>query len=210
MKLMETLILEVTLLMFKIKDRIVVGAISGILSASVGRTANKVNYALGLTDIRYNPMAANLFLPKKVIQSRQGVLLGLVVNNIGVAANGIALTYLLSATGKDYKLLKGLGAGAFSWIMVDGFIGSQLLKIKSSKPFAPTMRLLEHLLYGALCSTLITKLGDDSLFPSKINSSSKQIPSTYTGISQSSKSKLSPEIMYNQTNIGSESLSRLH
>ncbi|AET65896.1 hypothetical protein Desor_0176 [Desulfosporosinus orientis DSM 765] len=168
--------------MFKIKDRIMLGAISGVISGTTARILNKINYEIGLTDIRYNPMAAVLFLPKKKIKSLQGTLLGATVNNIGEAVAGIGITYFLSSTGKDYKAFKGMGVGAFSWIMVDGLVGSQKLKIKSSKPFAPTIRLLEHLFAGALCSTLITKLGDESLFPPKTIKPIERIPLVHTGM----------------------------
>jgi hypothetical protein len=90
--------------MFKIKDRILLGTLSGIISAGIGRIINKINYEKGLTDIRYNPLAAELFLPKKLCNTEGGALLGFIVNNINVAVNSIAITYLLSATGKDYKL----------------------------------------------------------------------------------------------------------
>ncbi|MHB8126556.1 MAG: hypothetical protein ACYDEJ_13125 [Desulfitobacteriaceae bacterium] len=129
-------------------------------------------------------MAAEWFLPKKKIKSLQGTLLGANVNNIGVAIFGIGLTYILSATGKDYKTFKGMGLEAFSWIMVDSLVGSQKLKIKSSKPFAPTIRLLEHFFGGALCATLITKLGDESLFPPKMTKPLKRIPLVHTGMNQ--------------------------
>lgn len=170
--------------MFKIKDRILLGLISGILAGVPGRIINKFIYKKGLTDIRYNPMAAELFLPKKASKTQGGVLLGLIVNNINVAVNGVGLAYLLSATGKDHKLLKGMGTGAFLWIMIDGIMGSQMLKIKSSKPLGPAIRLLDHLLYGALCSTLITQLGDERLFPPKVTKSIERIPLVHTGMNQ--------------------------
>lgn len=170
--------------MIKIKDRIFLGSTCGIIAAAVARTVNRINYKFGLTDIRYNPMAANLFIPKKNAKSSSGSFLGLIVNNINVSVNGIALTYLLSMTGKDYKIIKGLGAGAFSWIIVDGMFGSGKLKIKSNKPLGPIVHFLEHAFYGVLLSTLITKFGDDNLFPSNIKTKypSNNIPLIYTGI----------------------------
>lgn len=173
--------------MLKIKDRILLGTISGILSDIVPRLLNRFNYENGLTDIRYNPMAAELFLHKKESKSLEGTLLGSIVNYINVAASGVAITYLLSATGTDYKILKGMGAGAFSWVMVDGLMGSQMLKIKSRKPLGPAVHLLEHLIYGVLCTTLITRLGDESLFPAKVKDPLKRIPLVDTGMNQAER-----------------------
>jgi hypothetical protein len=129
-------------------------------------------------------MAAELFLPKKASKTKEGILLGAIVNNINVAVNGIVLTYLLSATGKDYKILKGMGVGAFSWVLMDGLMGSQMLKVKSSKPLGPAVRLLEHLFYGALSAILIVRLGNKSLFPPKGKQSLESIPLVHTGMNQ--------------------------
>lgn len=170
--------------MIKIKDRILLGTVSGVLSAYVARLINRFNYNLGLTDIRYNPLAARLFLPKKACKTKEGALFGSIVNNINVACHSIGLTYLLSATGKDHYIFKGLGTGAFSWIMVDGIMASQLLNIKSSKPLGPAVRLFEHLIFGGLSAVLITRLGDESLFPPKVKQPLKRIPLLHTGINQ--------------------------
>jgi len=162
--------------MFKIKDRIILGAISGIVGGKAVRIMNKINYNIGVGDIRYNLMAAELFLPKKDTKKSQANLLGGLVNNINSAFFGIILTYLLGVTGKDYKIIKGMGIGTLTWIMIDGLIGSQILKIKSRKPLAPTVRLLEHLFGGAFIAALITKLGDESLFPPKIINTLERTP----------------------------------
>ncbi|MFZ7101452.1 MAG: hypothetical protein ACOWWO_02195 [Peptococcaceae bacterium] len=171
--------------MFKIKDRILLGSICGFIPSAISSIIiNKTTNKLGLNDITYIPMAANLFLPKKKINSRQGNLLGFIVNCINGALSSISLTYFLSATGKDYKIFKGIGSGAFFWIIIDGLFGSQLLKVKSSKSSAPTIRLLEHISTGILSAVLITKLGDESLFPPKASKPLKRIPLIHTGISQ--------------------------
>lgn len=170
--------------MFKIKDRILLGTISGTASAFVGRIINRYSYSKGLTDIRYNPLAARLFLPENKTKNTPSILLGSIVNNINVAANGVFLTYLLSATGKDNAVLKGMGTGALSWILVDGLISGHVLKVKSKKPLSPAMHLFDHLLYGALCATLITRLGDDNLFPPESNVPKKRIPLVNTEMGQ--------------------------
>jgi len=41
------------------------------------------------------------------------------------------ITYLLSSTGRDHATIKEGGAATFAWVMLNGFIGSQLLKQKS-------------------------------------------------------------------------------
>lgn len=168
--------------MVKIKDRILLGALSGILASFPARIINRLSHAKKLTDIRYNPLAARLFLDEKEIKTTPGVLTGAIVNNINTATTGVAITYLISATGRDNAILKGMGISAFLWILVDGALSSHLLKIKSKKPIGPITHLAEHLFYGAVCATLITKLGDDSLFPPKEKDYAERTPLVYTGI----------------------------
>ncbi len=181
--------------MFKIKDRIILGAISGVIAAFPSRILNRYSYKKRLTDIRYNPMAAQLFLPNNKCQTPQGILNGAIINNINAVPPAVVLTYILSTTGKDYSVLKGMGVGAFFWIMIDGLVGAQILKIKSSNSIAPTVRLIDHLLYGKLCSTLITHLGDDTLFPPKKNDTLERTPLVYTGMGQIADSqKVNPNL----------------
>lgn len=167
--------------MLKIKDRILLGALSGILASFPARIINRFTHAKGFTDKRYNPLAARIFLDKKEVKTTPGVLTGAIVNNINTAATGVAMTYLLSATGRDNAILKGMGISAFMWVLVDGVVSGHLLKVKSKKPIGPITHLAEHLFYGALCATLITRLGYESLFPPKEKNSPKRTPLLYTG-----------------------------
>jgi len=168
--------------MFKIKDRILLGALSGAASSFVARIINRYSYSKGFTDIRYNPLAARLFLSENEIKNTPGILLGAIINNINTATTGVILTYILSASGKDNAILKGMGTGAFLWVLVDGMISTHVFKVESKKPLSPTMHLFDHLLYGTLCATLITRLGDESLFPPESKPLKKRIPLVDTGI----------------------------
>ncbi len=124
--------------MFKIKDRILLGTLSGASASFVARIVNRYSHSKGLTDIRYNPLAARLFLPENKIKNTPGILLGAIVNNVNTAATGVFLTYLLSATGKDNAVLKGMGTGAFLWVLVDGLISTHVFKVDIKKPLSPT------------------------------------------------------------------------
>ncbi|EEG77900.1 hypothetical protein [Dethiobacter alkaliphilus] len=163
----------------KIKDRLLLGAISGSAASFAARLLNRYNYAKGYTDIRYNPLAARLFLKEGEIKSTPGIILGEIVNSANTSATGVLLTYLLSATGKDKAVFKGMAVGTFFWIIVDGVMSGYVFNVKSKKPIGPLAHLAEHLLYGVLCSTFITQLGDESLFPSD---TTKQTPLIHTGV----------------------------
>lgn len=55
--------------MFKIKDRIIHGMISGIIAGTPDTIINALEHRAGLTDLTYSQMGANVFLPKNKINS---------------------------------------------------------------------------------------------------------------------------------------------
>jgi len=61
------------------------------------------------------------------------------------------ITQLLAATGRDHAAIKGAGAAPFAWVMVNGFIDSQLLKQKSKTPTPAILGFLDHVISGAIC-----------------------------------------------------------
>ncbi len=98
--------------MIKIKDRIILGIISGVLAGIPGRLMNAAEYKFNLTDVKYGQMATNLFLPKKKINTPEGRFIASLVNHIMISMTGTITTYVLSATGRDKSIVKGIGVSS--------------------------------------------------------------------------------------------------
>jgi len=64
--------------------------------------------------------------------------------------------------------MKGAGIGSLMWVGIAGLLSNVWLNIKSKKPRTSLISLAKHLLFGAMCSYMITKIGDNSLFPDVI------------------------------------------
>lgn len=152
--------------MIKIKDRIILGMISGIVAALPAQLANAVEHKLGLIDIPYSQLASKLFIPERKIKSTTGKSLSFLINSINTSVTGVFLTYLLSFTGKDKAIIKGIGTGTVLWVIGNGFVSNTLLTKKPKKTITPFLSCLDHAVYGGLCSLLITRFGDDIIFPS--------------------------------------------
>ena len=150
--------------MHKIKDRIFLGIVAGMLGSIPGRVLNKLEFELGLTDSRYEQMAASLFVTKKDAHKPRGKAVGKIANSLLANSVGIATTYILSATGRDYSILKGIGITSMAWQGIYG-ISTQAHVRKSKKPLAALLSYLDHAVLGATTAIIVTKLGDDSLFP---------------------------------------------
>ncbi len=167
--------------MKKIKDRIVLGAISGLAVMVPVLIVNTLMHRKGKTDVPYGLSAAKLFLTDKAAQTPGGKMLSFLVNSVNVSMTSTTLTYVLSLTGKEYALFKGAGVGTIFWLGIAGLLSSTGLNIKSKRPGTPIISFLEHSIGGAANAYLITKLGDDSLFPDKEVRAQEKIPVVYTG-----------------------------
>ncbi|MEW5898133.1 MAG: hypothetical protein AB1652_03035 [Bacillota bacterium] len=152
--------------MLKIKDRIILGVISGIVTGTPSKIINSMEYRANLTDVKYGHITSNLFLPKSEVDAPGAKILAALANHVNSSIVGVLITYLLSLTGRDQAMIKGLGVASFSWVIIYGTLSERLgLRRKSKRPLTHLLSFLDHVLFGALCGLFISKCGDDSLFP---------------------------------------------
>ncbi|HHU76172.1 MAG TPA: hypothetical protein GXZ24_04690 [Firmicutes bacterium] len=151
--------------MKKIKDRVLLGVLVGVFSAIVGRLLNTFEYRAGLTDAKYDNMAANLFVDKRQIGTPEGRTIGAVVNAVLTGVAGISIVYLLSMTGRDKPVLKGMGIGILFWLALFGLTPRVGIVERFKKPLSPLLGLVDHLIFGGLCGWIVSKFGDSTLFP---------------------------------------------
>lgn len=168
--------------MKKIKDRILLGMISGIIASIPGQLLNIFEHKQKITDVPYSQAASRLFLNKKKSETLLGQILSMVVNFIVAGiTGGIATTYILSITGKDKAIIKSIGLWTGLWVFINGALSKSVLKIKTQKPFVPFLSLVDHILMGIINGFIVTRLGEDSLFPKKDVKEQEKIPVFYTG-----------------------------
>lgn len=166
--------------MKKFKDRITLGAVAGILASIPLQVFATLTHKYKITDVSYYYSASALFLNKDKTDTLGGKLISILVTCFGTGATGSFIAYLLSLTGKDNAMLKGAGVGAMQWIGMTGLLANKGLNVRSKRTITPLIGLFEHLSHGALCGYLITRMGDESLFPDKEVSEQEEIPVFYT------------------------------
>jgi len=165
----------------KIKDRILLGGISGVIASIPFQILSAYLHKQGVTDVPYGYSASKIFLTKETTKTSGGKVLSVPINFISVSVVGSLITYTLSYTGKDHAIIKGAGIGSLMWVGFSGLISNVGLNIKSKKPVTHYYELCQHALFGAICSKLITTLGDNSLFPDKNIKEQEKVPVIYTG-----------------------------
>lgn len=149
----------------KIKDRILLGIVSGVIAGIPGKFFNAFESRRGLTDLWYSRLSVHLFTPRNKVDSKNEKILAAIAINTTSGFFGVIISYLLSITGRDYAVVKGAGTAAFAWIAVNGMLGGQVMKQKNKNPGPPILSFIDHLVNGGFCGFLVSKLGDDSIFP---------------------------------------------
>lgn len=168
--------------MLKIKDRIIHGMITGIIAGTPDTIINALEHRAGLTDLTYSQLGANVFVPKSKINNKKALVPGLLANYTVISATGILFTYILSATGRDKAVIKGICFGILSWLAIYGIGVKVGLTVGSKKPLASLLSFVDHALFGSLLGLIAPKIGDDSLFPdSNRKGEKKQQPLVATG-----------------------------
>ncbi|KUO52042.1 MAG: hypothetical protein APF76_02565 [Desulfitibacter sp. BRH_c19] len=153
----------------KIKDRIILGVVSSLIAGIPIRLINDWQYHKGLTDVKYGQMAASLFLPKNKVNTPEAKFVAAATNHVNTGITGIIITYVLSATGRDKAMLKGMGVASTTWVIVYGLISRLAIPVKSKKPLSPVLSFMDHAFFGTFCGLLIPVFGHSSLFPDRKN-----------------------------------------
>jgi len=155
----------------KIKDRITLGIISGIIGNIAKNLTFKGLSKTGLRDDDIHAKAAGIFMSRRKAKTEAGKGIGILTDFCIACKLGILLVYLLSATGKDHPYLKGASLGQSAWVMMYGVLSS--LGGSRSHPVSPRTsfsNFLAHTVYGVVTASAIMALGDPNLFrPRYIN-----------------------------------------
>ncbi|MTI85653.1 MAG: hypothetical protein FH756_17585 [Firmicutes bacterium] len=167
--------------MKKIKDRIILGAISGVVTSVPVQIIDALLHERGITDVPYGYSASRIFLAKNKTKSPASKALSALINFTNAGLVGTTIAYTLSLTGKDKAIIKGAGVGTIMWVSIAGLLSNVGLNVQSKKPATPLLSFAEHVIFGTVCSSIITKISDDSLFPDKDIREQDKIPLVYTG-----------------------------
>jgi hypothetical protein len=150
---------------WKIKDRITLGVLAGVIGGIPPTLLNTWQYRRGYVDFRYATLAASLFNPKgRKVTTGMPLVVGHIVHQMLLAVNGVATTYVLTATGRDKGMLKGAGVFLLQWLGLYGL--SQKTGITTYRThFSDLLAFADHAIGGLCVASAVMALGDDSLFP---------------------------------------------
>jgi hypothetical protein len=150
----------------EIKDRFVLGVISGLAGNAVKMAVDEISLRQRISQRSFRTTAAGVWVSKKKeASSPLGQVLGGIFDFGFASLGGVATVYFLSKTGRDHYLIKGATSG-----LVLGSFLSALLNVIPNNRVPPKdaasnlSYMLSHLLYGLTTTGVATYLGHPSIF----------------------------------------------
>ncbi|MGI6684092.1 MAG: hypothetical protein ACOX47_01015 [Bacillota bacterium] len=132
-----------------LKDKILAGAIIGVLSSAVKLTVNYLGYLFGFSKVVFWQITASRFLEKNDLTTPAAYLIGGVADFTVSASIGIAFLYVLDFIGKENLWLRGVGLGLATWVFLFGtLLGQSEPNAIPQEPNGILVTLVAHFIYG--------------------------------------------------------------
>lgn len=135
--------------MLLIKDKVIVGALVGILADAIKLLSNYIMFRLDLTYVVFWQITASRFLEKPDLFKPVVYLVGGVADVTVTSLLGVVFIYVLYLTGKDYLWIKGIGFGMLVWVGLFGtLLGESVQKKIPHEPSGIIVTIIAHLVFG--------------------------------------------------------------
>lgn len=145
--------------MLKIRDTITIGSIAGIIATLVFISVNYIFKLLGYQFTSTWESTAGIFLSNNLVHTPLGFIIGFLGQFVIGASGGIIMAYILKFTGYDYYILKGLGMGAFYWLVGVGIIGKiiNMTQQIADEPVTNFLIILDLTIFSIISVLIIKK-----------------------------------------------------
>ena len=151
--------------MKKVRDRLQLGVIAGLTGVAVKDLVGGLITRAGRAEDPGPQRAAGMLLPAYKIATPLGRAAGWLADAAVGSLLGITSVYVLSFTGKDRAVLKGLTTGALAWVGLYGVLGNMgATNVRTVQPKTALSEFITHAVYGVVTVSTAAYLGDDELF----------------------------------------------
>ena len=132
-----------------LKDRLIVGALVGLLADAVKLAANYLAFLLGYTNVVFWQITAARFLNKGDLLKPVALLVGAVADLTVTSVLGVVFLYLIDKTGKNYLWIKGIGFGLAVWVGLFGTLLRQSIQGKLPQSSSGILvTIVAHIIFG--------------------------------------------------------------
>lgn len=153
----------------KIKDRILLGVIAGAMGNAAKTLIDEVSLKNKISQRSFRETAAGVWVSKKSEASNyKGQILGGLFDFGLGSIGGVGIVHLLSKTGKDQLITKGILSGitigSTTTAMLSAFPQN---KVKPKDAASNLSYILSHAIYGVITNFVAAGLGHPSIFDAK-------------------------------------------
>lgn len=155
--------------MLKIKDRIILGAIAGLAGNVVKTIIDEISLKKKISQRSFRSTAAGVWVSKKSEATNlNGQILGSLLDSGMGTLGGIGIVFLLTKTGRDHIVTKGLISGIGMGSFINFILGTLPQNQLRPKDAASNLSyMLSHAAYGVVATIAAAKLGHPSLYDSQ-------------------------------------------
>lgn len=153
----------------KIKDRALLGLVSGLGANVVKTVISRIAIKLKLSELDGPEIGAGMFLPGHVLATTNGKVVGWIADGLIAGILGTTMVYGLTLTGKNSYQLKGALIGQVMWQGLYGIMGQLgASQVKPSDAKTVLSELVTHTAFGTVAAAIAANLGDEGLFNGEI------------------------------------------
>jgi hypothetical protein len=152
-----------------IKDRVLLGTIAGLAGNLVKTAIDEISLRMKVSQRSFRVTAAGVWLPtaQEADSLRVQVLGGILDSGMAILG-GVGTVQLLTTTGKDQLMVKGIVSGVALGSMITAMMSGLIRNKVQPKDAASNLSyMLSHAAYGLVTTYVAAKLGDASLFMEK-------------------------------------------
>lgn len=155
--------------MLTINDRTMLGAVAGLAGNVAKNAVGLVLQDMKLMELGAPTRAAGMFIAPHKVGTPKGRAVGLISDNLIAVVLGVAMVYLLSISGRDKAVLKGMASGQTMWTTLYGVLATMgATKIYPLSPKSHLSAFVSHTFFGLVTALVASELGDRRLFDGSI------------------------------------------
>lgn len=156
-------------LMIKIKDRITLGVVAGLCGNVVKTVIDEMSLRKKVSQRSFRATASGVWVSKKKeADNYKGQILGGLLDFGMACLGGIGTVYVLSGTGRDKLITKGIVSGITIGSGITALLSAfPQNKVRPKDAASNLSYMFCHAVYGLVTVFVAAKLGDKSLFDAK-------------------------------------------
>lgn len=147
--------------MYTLKDRVILGGISGVLGLLMRDLYCFFARRIGFTTYYCWNISADLFMEGKDVKTLLGTVIGFLADIVFGSILGITFVYLLKITNSKNMIIKGWGFGVAIWLFLFGILIHNLPGTQTTAPqdaMSNFAAFLGHSIFGITMGVTVQKL----------------------------------------------------